>query len=222
MFLKVDYKNSSGVVRDWLLAKYQVLNKCENGMYILGEDEKSEIYYEIGNPGCGLFFDDTKFEIMKNAGYFFGDPIRYQGEGAVKITQKVKDELFLEKEYFEEEKTRLSKNGFKLFMEPSLVSYYECSAGNSYNIKDFSSPYAFETSIKYLRESYSKLYNLFLIPEKEVQNISVGTLLVSSVDTKETLYDESLDLNIKDGFSTYGIRIMPTYIDSDLLNIIEK
>ena len=222
MFLKVDYKNSSGVVRDWLLAKYQVLNNCENGMYILGEDENCEIYYEIGNPGCGLFFDDIKFEMMKNAGYFLGGPIRYQGEGAVKITQKVKDELILEKEYFEEEKAGLSKRGFKLFMEPSLVRYYESSAGNDFSVKDYGSPYALEMAVRSLRRHYSELYNLFLIPENEVQNISVGTLLFSSADAKEILYNESLDLKIKDGFSTYGIRIMPTYIDSKLLRIVEK
>lgn len=198
MICEVEYKNSKDIVRQWLLTKYQVLNSCFEGINLREESEEWEIVYDVSCPGAGLFFNDDNFEKMIAAGYFSGRPGRYLGEGGTDITEKTIEELKLEIAHFELEIRKLLEKGYKLYMDSETIK-------NAIRERSMESNYA------------RMIYGLYLIPENEIQNLDEGLLLVSSVDAKETIYDGSMDLQVANGFSTYGIRIMPKYVDEALI-----
>ncbi len=198
MLREIEYRDSTGIARNWLLVKHQAVNNVFDGVNISVSNGKTEMIYDVTYPGSALFFNDEQFERMVAAGYFIGRPGRYLGEGGVSITRKAIDELLLEKKQMEEAKAMLIERGYKLYMDSKAIE-------------------------KNMRDDYSmcdvlrKVNNLYLIPQKEIGNIKPGTLLVSSIDAKELLYDGVMDLQLKDGFSTFGIRPMPKYVDSKLL-----
>lgn len=217
MLCKVEYKDSTGIIRSWLLVKYQILNNCRDGIYLSDYYGKPEILYEYSKPGCDLFFDDIKYEIMKQAGYFIGVNTKYLGEGGVEITEKTKEELLLEQNRFEEEKQNLFNKGYKLFKSPDVLSCESYNAIYYFNREDYTSGVKWKSDVDTRRYYLLKVYGLYLVPEEEIQNVPIGTLLVSSIDGKEVICDKKLDWDIKNGFSKYGIRLMPTYYDSLLL-----
>lgn len=77
MLKEIDFKNSNGIIRSWLLVKYQVLNNCFDDINLSTHHDKQEFTYDYTCPGSDLFFDDKKYDIMKNTGYFIGLPGRY-------------------------------------------------------------------------------------------------------------------------------------------------
>ncbi len=217
MLCRIEYKDSTGIVRSWLLVKYQVLNNCEDGIYLSDYYGKPEILYEYSKPGCDLFFDDKKYEIMKNAGYFIGSNTKHLGEGGVEITEKTKEELLLEQNRFEKEKQNLLKKGYKLFKSSGVLSNESQNANHYFNRENYKSGAEWESDVNSRRHYLLSIYGLYLVPEEEIQNVQIGTLLVSSIDAKEIICDGSLDWKVENGFSQYGIRLMPAYYDELLL-----
>lgn len=201
----VNYKNSEGLVKAWLLAKYQILYDVFDGISLSRAENQWEICGDIGNPGSSIVIsyshsqEDACYEIMKKAGYFVGNPWRYLGEFSATLTEKALKELRLEAVQLKEEGKRLEDKGYRLFMDRDRLALELRGA------KDSAVLFA--------------LYGLYLIPEAETKHIAAGTLLVSSVDAREILYDGHLDWKVKDGFSVYGIRPMPIYADQMLLSL---
>ena len=216
MLKKTDFKDSTGIVRDWLLVKYQVLNNCHNGIYLSDYYGKPEILYEYRKPGCGLFFDDEKFERMKAAGYFVGSNGKHLGEGGAEVTNKCLDELKLEQEQIENKRKSLIEKGYKIFLESSVVEQESQNATEYYNREDYKSGMEWEATVNLRRNYLLSIYRLYLIPTEEIDNIKKGTRLVSSKDAKEVIFNGSLDWQINDGYSVYGIQLMPEYADESL------
>lgn len=217
MLKEIDYKDSNGIIRSWLLVKYQVLNNCFDGINLSTYHDKQEFFYDYTCPGSDLFFDDKKYDIMKNTGYFIGLPGRYQGEGGVEITEKTKEELTLDQNRFEKEKQSLLKKGYKLFKSSDVLSYESYNAHHYFNRENYESGLQWESDVNSRRHYLLRVYGLYLVPKEEIQNVKNGTLLVSSIDAKEIICDGDLDWKIENGFSQYGIRLMPTYYDELLL-----
>ncbi len=217
MLKEIDYKDSTGIIRSWLLVKYQVLNNCTNGINLSDYYGKPEILYEYSKPGCDLFFDDKKYEIMKNAGYFIGFNTKHLGEGGVEITEKTKEELLLEQNRFEKEKQILLNKGYKLFKSSEVLSNESHNVYHYFNRENYKSGAEWESDVNSRQYFLLRVYGLYLVPEEEIQNVNIGTLLVSSKDAKEIIYDGRLDWEVENGFSKYGIRLMPTYFDELLL-----
>lgn len=217
MLCKIEYKDSTGIIRSWLLVKYQILNNCRDGIYLSDYYGRPEILYEYSKPGCDLFFDDIKYEIMKQAGYFIGVNTKYLGEGGVEITEKTKEELLLEQNRFKEEKQNLLNKGYTLFRNSDILSNEVDEAIQYFNREEYSSGADWESDVDNRRRYLLMVYGLYLVPEEEIQNVKIGTLLVSSIDAKEIIYNGDLDWKVENGFSQYGIRLMPTYYDELLL-----
>lgn len=217
MLCKIEYKDSTGIIRSWLLVKYQILNNCRDGIYLSDYYGRPEILYEYSKPGCDLFFDDIKYEIMKQSGYFIGVNTKYLGEGGVEITEKAKEELLLEQNRFKEEKQNLLNKGYKLFRSSDILSNEVEEAIQYFNREEYSSGADWESDVDNRRRYLLMVYGLYLVPEEEIQNVKIGTLLVSSIDAKETIYNGDLDWKVENGFSQYGIRLMPIYYDELLL-----
>lgn len=217
MLCKIEYKDSTGIIRSWLLVKYQILNNCRDGIYLSDYYGRPEILYEYSKPGCDLFFDDIKYEIMKQAGYFIGVNTKYLGEGGVEITEKTKEELLLEQNRFKEEKQNLLNKGYTLFRSSDILSNEVDEAIQYFNREEYSSGADWESDVDNRRRYLLMVYGLYLVPEEEIQNVKIGTLLVSSIDAKEIIYNGDLDWKVENGFSQYGIRLMPTYYDELLL-----
>ena len=217
MLCNIEYKDSTGIVRSWLLVKYQVLNNCKEGIYLSDYYGKPEILYEYSKPGCDLFFDDKKYEIMKNAGYFIGCNTKHLGEGGVEITEKTKEELLLEQIRLEKEKQSLLHKGYKLFKSSEVLSNEFHNAHHYFNRENYKSGVEWESDVNGRQHYILRVHGLYLVPRKEIQNVKLGTLLVSSIDAKEIVYDGDLNWKIENGFSQYGIRLMPTYYDELLL-----
>lgn len=224
MLCKIEYKDGTGIIRSWLLVKYQVLNNCFDGINLSMYKGKQEFIYDYTCPGSDLFFDDKKYDIMKKAGYFIGLPGRYQGEGGVEITEKTKEELLLEQKRFKEEEQNLLNKGYKLFLDENTLKALSCNAYHYYNCDDFENGGEWESKVKQRERYLLNIYGLYLVPEKEINNIKNGTLLVSSKDGTETIFDDNkpnFDWQINDGFSIFGIRLMPRYYDDILLEKTE-
>jgi len=217
MLCKIEYKDSTGIIKSWLLVKYQILNNCRDGIYLSDYYGRPEILYEYSKPGCDLFFDDIKYEIMKQAGYFIGVNTKYLGEGGVEITEKTKEELLLEQNRFKEEKQNLLNKGYTLFRSSDILSNEVDEAIQYFNREEYSSGADWESDVDNRRRYLLMVYGLYLVPEEEIQNVKIGTLLVSSIDAKEIIYNGDLDWKVENGFSQYGIRLMPTYYDELLL-----
>ncbi len=217
MLCKIEYKDSTGIIRSWLLVKYQILNNCRDGIYLSDYYGRPEILYEYSKPGCDLFFDDIKYEIMKQSGYFIGVNTKYLGEGGVEITEKAKEELLLEQNRFKEEKQNLLNKGYKLFRSSDILSNEVDEAIQYFNREEYSSGADWESDVDNRRRYLLMVYGLYLVPEEEIQNVKIGTLLVSSIDAKEIIYNGDLDWKVENGFSQYGIRLMPIYYDELLL-----
>lgn len=217
MLCKIEYKDSTGIIRSWLLVKYQILNNCRDGIYLSDYYGRPEILYEYSKPGCDLFFDDIKYEIMKQSGYFIGVNTKYLGEGGVEITEKAKEELLLEQNRFKEEKQNLLNKGYKLFRSSDILSNEVEEAIQYFNREEYSSGADWESDVDNRRRYLLMVYGLYLVPEEEIQNVKIGTLLVSSIDAKEIIYNGDLDWKVENGFSQYGIRLMPIYYDELLL-----
>lgn len=217
MLCKIEYKDSTGIIRSWLLVKYQILNNCRDGIYLSDYYGRPEILYEYSKSGCDLFFDDIKYEIMKQSGYFIGVNTKYLGEGGVEITEKAKEELLLEQNRFKEEKQNLLNKGYKLFRSSDILSNEVDEAIQYFNREEYSSGADWESDVDNRRRYLLMVYGLYLVPEEEIQNVKIGTLLVSSIDAKEIIYNGDLDWKVENGFSQYGIRLMPIYYDELLL-----
>lgn len=217
MICCVDYKESTGLVRDWLLVKYQVLNDCFSGMKMDIYHGKHEITYGYGCPGSGLFFSDSNFEIMKAVGYFVGSNGKYLGEGGAEITDKTEIELNMEREHFEKTAKQLLEKGYKLFATNNEINYELYYSVKHFDRQLYQSGSEWESDVNNWERYLIRIFGLYLIPEKEVSDLPKGTLLVSSVDGKEIIYSDDLDLKIRDGFSKYGIRLMPQYVDEKLI-----
>ena len=194
----VNYKNSEGLVRSWLLVKYQILHGVFGGINLSKAEGQWEIRGDIGNPGSSIVLSYSRYEIMKKAGYFVGHPWRYLGEFSATITDKALEELRLEAALLKQEGKRLEEKGYCLFMEQDLLTAA---------LRGSKDPSVLST-----------LYGLYLVPEEETKHIAAGNLLVSSEDAREFLYDGHLDWKVKGGFSVYGIRPMPIYVDQMLLS----
>lgn len=217
MLFKVEYKNCKDIIRDWLWVKYHVLNNGPFGTRLGVYDGKPELVYDHVYPGAALFFDDIKFKKMKMAGYFVGHPGRYMGEGGTVITDKAVEEILIERKRFDEERQRMLEDGFKLFMDSESIKKEIFNATEYYNRSDFRLGEEWELSVDRRRRYLSEIYELYLIPETEVENIEIGSVLVSSVDAEEIIYNGKLDWEIQEGFSIYGVRLMPVYVDELLL-----
>lgn len=154
---------------------------------------------------------------MKQAGYFIGVNTKYLGEGGVEITEKTKEELLLEQNRFKEEKQNLLNKGYTLFRSSDILSNEVDEAIQYFNREEYSSGADWESDVDNRRRYLLMVYGLYLVPEEEIQNVKIGTLLVSSIDAKEIIYNGDLDWKVENGFSQYGIRLMPTYYDELLL-----
>lgn len=122
---------------------------------------------------------------MKNAGYFIGFNTKHLGEGGVEITEKTKEELLLEQNRFEEEKQNLLNKGYKLFKSPDVLSCESYNAIYYFNREDYTSGAKWESDVDARRYYLLKVYGLYLVPEEEIQNVPIGTLLVSSIDRED-------------------------------------
>lgn len=154
---------------------------------------------------------------MKNAGYFIGCNTKHLGEGGVEITEKTKEELLLEQIRLEKEKQSLLNKGYKLFKSSEVLSNEFHNAHHYFNRENYKSGVEWESDVNGRQHYILRVHGLYLVPRKEIQNVKLGTLLVSSIDAKEIVYDGDLNWKIENGFSQYGIRLMPTYYDELLL-----
>lgn len=153
------------------------------------------------------------FDAINNSNYF----IVFVGNNYGScVPHVIIDELERQHHFIKRGQNLLNK-GYKLFKSAEVLANESHNAHHYFDRENYKSRAEWESDVNGRRHYLLRVYGLYLVPEEEIQNVKIGTLLVSSIDAKEIICDRDLDWKVENGFSQYGIRLMPTYYDELLL-----